>query len=179
MSASTEQIIAELKARQDIHDVLVRYCRGADRCDAAMMKSCFHEDAWDDHGFFKGPAHAFAEQAAASLRERFLSTQHHMTNATVWIAGEEARSETYVLARLRKAEDGELFDVTLSARYLDRFERRDGAWKIVHRLLVSDGTRVDRVDREDARLNQGQAGGRGAGDPAHAFFFPARPEDPR
>jgi SnoaL-like domain len=46
----------EVRARLDIHDVLARYCRGADRCDAALMQSCFHEDAVDEHGFFNGPA---------------------------------------------------------------------------------------------------------------------------
>jgi len=170
--SQTEQVTKELKARQDIHDVLVRYCRGADRCDAAMMKSCFHDDAWDDHGFFRGPASEFAEQAARNLRERFLSTKHYMTNESVEINADEARSETYVLAILRMFKEGAMFDITMSARYLDHFECRNGQWRIVHRLLVSDGTRVDKVKQEDVRLNQGKVGRRGAEDPSFTFFGP-------
>jgi hypothetical protein len=170
MSSTTEQFIAELQARQAIHDVLIRYCRGADRCDAAMIKSCFHEDGWDNHGFFNGPASEFADLAVISLGERFLSTKHFMTNESVEIVGTEARSETYILAILRKLEEGVMFDVTVSARYLDRFECRGGQWKIVNRLLVSDGTRVDKVERQDPHMDQGKIGARGAQDPSHAFF---------
>ena len=172
MSSSSEKWLAELRARHEIHEVLVRYCRGADRCDAALMKSCFHENAWDDHGFFNGPAGEFVEQAARSLRERFVSTRHHMTNESVVLNGDNAKSETYILAVCRRVMEGETFDVTFHARYLDQFECRGGEWKIVHRLLVSDGTRVDKVLQEDSRLNQGRAGARGADDPSYGFFEP-------
>jgi SnoaL-like domain len=164
------QKIEGLQARQDIHDVLVRYCRGADRCDAAAMKSCFHDGAWDDHGFYDGPAADFCDQAADSLRERFISTKHYMTNHHVEIDGNAAASESYILALMRKSEDGALLDVSFSARYLDRFEKRDEMWKIVHRVLVSDGNRVDPVAQQDARLDLGKAGARGTDDPSHQYF---------
>lgn len=171
MSASPESL-SELKARLDIHDVLARYCRGADRCDAALMRSCFHEDAWDDHGFFKGPAWDFAAQAAVNLRERFISSKHFMTNEYVELRGDTAASETYIFALMRRQDGDTLSDVTISARYLDRFEQRNREWKIVHRLLVNDGVRVDPVLGDDERMSQGQAGGRGAADPAHRLFRP-------
>jgi SnoaL-like protein len=160
----------EIKARLDIHDVLARYCRGADRCDPALMQSCFHEDAWDDHGFFNGPAKEFAARAANSLRERFISSKHYMTNEYVEIDGNKATSETYILALMRKREEGKLFDVMISARYLDRFECRNGEWRIVHRLLVNDGVRVDPAQGDDARMNQGRSGERGEADPSCSLF---------
>lgn len=163
-------VLQTIKARQDIHDVLTRYCRGADRCDVALMQSCFHVDAWDDHGFFKGSAHEFCGLAATNLGGRFLSTKHYMSNVTIEIDGDKASTETYILGILRKAENDRLFDVTLSARYLDRFECRNDAWKIAHRLLVSEGTRVDPVVEEAALLNQGQPGSRGMRDPSYAFL---------
>jgi hypothetical protein len=170
MTSFPEKWLADLNARHEIHEVLVRYCRGADRCDAALMKSCFHENAWDDHGFFSGPAAEFVEQAARNLRERFVSTRHYMTNESVVLSGDKAKSEAYILAVCRLVMEGETFDVTFHARYLDQFEYRGEAWKIVHRLLVSDGTRVDKIIQEDARLNQGRAGARGADDPSYGFF---------
>ena len=169
MTSSTSSLL-ELKARLDIHDVLARYCRGADRCDAALMQSCFHEGAQDDHGFFNGPAMQFAAQAAVSLRERFVSSKHFMTNEYVEIDGNTAASETYIIAWMRKREDGGLCDVMVSARYLDRFENRGGAWKIVHRTLVNDGVRVDPVQGDDERMSQSQAGDRGAADPSYRLF---------
>lgn len=168
VASNSDDIVMELKARQDIHDVLVRYCRGADRCDLELMESCFHDDATDDHGFFNGPAHEFI--ARDGLRKLFQSSKHFMTNESVELDGDRARSETSILALMRREEGGALYDVTMSARYLDRFERRNGAWKISHRILVTDSTRVDRVEREDPALNAGQRGCRGKDDPYYLFF---------
>jgi SnoaL-like domain len=170
-----------LQARQDIHDVLVSYCRGADRCDAMLMKACFHDDAWDNHGFYDGPAAAFADQAAVNLRMRFTATRHLMMNETIVIDGDVAHAETYILAIMRKSEEGTLFDVTFGARYLDRVERRDGVWKIAHRTLVSDGNRIDPVTQQDPRLDLGKRGARGSDDPSHCFFAspdPTRADTP-
>lgn len=170
MQNALEHAIAELKARQDIHDVLARYCRGADLCDVDMMRSCYHPGAIDDHGFFNGPADVFAESAAGNLRTLFSSTRHVMTNEYVELDGDAATSETYILCFLRIRNEEGLFDVTARCRYLDRFECRDGAWKIVHRQLVSDGSRLDRVEEEYPRIDQGAPGARGASDPSVAFF---------
>jgi hypothetical protein len=40
-----------------------------------------------------------------------------------------------------------MVDMTLGARYVDRYERRDGQWKIARRTVVHDWTRVDPVDK--------------------------------
>lgn len=170
MPVSLERTTAELKARQDIHDVLVRYCRGADLCDVQLMQSCYHEDAIDDHGFFNGPADVFAENAAKNLGTLFSSTRHFMTNEYVELDGDTATAETYILCQLRMLNEEGTFDVTARCRYLDRFACREGIWKIVHRQLVSDGTRVDKVEKEFPRLDQGAPGARGGEDPSIAFF---------
>ena len=33
---------------RDIREVLLRYCRGVDRCDAELISSCYHADAVDE-----------------------------------------------------------------------------------------------------------------------------------
>lgn len=170
MTGSLESIVAELKARQDIHDVLVRFCRGADLCDIAMMQSCFHDGATDDHGLFNGPAHEFARIAAESLSTLFTASRHFMTNEYVELSDNAATTETYILCHLRMVEDGVMFDVTARSRYLDRFECRNDVWKIVHRQLVSDGSRIDKVEAEYPRLDQGAPGARSPHDPANLFF---------
>ena len=45
--------------KQAIQDVLVRYCRGVDRCDLEMLRSAYWEDATDDHGSLSGNAWEF------------------------------------------------------------------------------------------------------------------------
>lgn len=170
MSSTIEQSIIELKARQDIHDVMARYCHGIDRLDAEMVKACFFEDAIDDHGFFNGSAHEFTDLAVQRLGERFLSIKHHMTTHYVELDGDTALSETYILALSRASNDGDLFDITFSARYLDRFECRDGVWKIAHRQLVSDGKRTDPVEVDPAEVDETAQGARGKQDPSFDFF---------
>ncbi len=170
MPQDLSAIILEMKARQDINDVLVRYCRGADRGDVDLILSCFHDGACDDHGFFNGLASEFAHMAVRNLGQLFIAAKHYLSNVTIEMRGESAFVEGYILAIMRQARDDGLYDVTLSARYLDQFERRDGVWKITHRTLVSEGTRVDRVVEQVDQLNQGKPGGRGAQDPSHAFF---------
>jgi hypothetical protein len=170
MTVSLERTIAELKARQDIHDVLVRYCRGADLCDAELMRSCYHDDAVDDHGFFNGPADEFVVGAVGNLGTLFESTRHIMTNEYVELSGDVAAVETYILCQLRLTRDDGKYDVTARCRYLDRFESRDGVWRIAHRKLISDGPRVDKVGEEYPRLDPGAPGARGSNDPSSGHF---------
>ena len=40
--------VEELSARAEIHDVLLRYCRGLDRVDMKLVRGAFHDDAWID-----------------------------------------------------------------------------------------------------------------------------------
>ena len=170
MQASLESKIAELNARQEIYDVLIRYCRGADLCDVQMMRSCYHDDGIDDHGFFNGSGQEFAAIAAANLGSLFSSTHHYIMNHHVDLDGEAATAETHIVCLMRMTRDGVLYDITARCRYLDRFEQRAHDWRISHRQLVSDGTRVDRVEEEFPRLEQGARGARGADDPSVAFF---------
>ncbi|MBR9763372.1 MAG: nuclear transport factor 2 family protein [Rhodobacteraceae bacterium] len=164
------ELLADLKAREDIRALMARYCHGIDRCDAEMVKSCFFEDAIDDHGFFVGSAHVFADQAVQRLVDLYDNTCHHMTTHLAVIDGEVAHCETYILALSRAERDGRRFDVTFSARYLDRVERRDGAWRIAHRILVDDGRRSDPLPEETPPAAVVKRGGRAPDDPGHVFL---------
>ena len=39
--------------REAIREAMGRYCRGIDRLDVDLIRSAYHEDAFDDHGPFK------------------------------------------------------------------------------------------------------------------------------
>ena len=58
---------------------------------------------------------------------------HFNTNVLIeFQAKDRAFVETYVLVLQRFADRR----VTASARYLDRFEKRKGEWRVAHRTLV-------------------------------------------
>jgi len=43
-----------LLAEREVKNVVLRYCRGVDRMDLALVRSCYHPDADDHHGDFAG-----------------------------------------------------------------------------------------------------------------------------
>lgn len=133
---SPEQVAALLD-RLEIEAVLARYARGVDRIDIPLIKSAFWPGAIDEHGTFNGPADAFADYLNVSLR-RFQTTTHVISNLHIELCGDTAHVESYVTAtHMLLPEDGNI-RFTLAGRYIDRMERRDGEWRIAHRMLVMD-----------------------------------------
>jgi hypothetical protein len=130
--------VQALLDKQSIYEVLVTYCRGVDRCDEDLIRSAFHDDSYDDHGYWKGPGHELAPFLADRLRKANSATTHSLTNVLIEVDGDLARSEAHVHATLiRAGSDPAEVDV-VGARYLDRFSRRAGTWRIEHRTVVLD-----------------------------------------
>lgn len=134
--------IDELSARAHIHDALLRYCRGLDRVDMDLVRGVFHEDAWVQfpESLHIGPVSGFIEFLSSEM-PRFVRTMHMLGNSLVEFDGPDtAHVETYLQADHQGSEShqwkGEC--VKLWARYLDRFERRDGVWLIARRRLLVD-----------------------------------------
>lgn len=134
-----EDALIEVVAQLAIRDVLYRFCRGVDRGDADAMFSAFHPDATDSHGP-GGP-----EQIVPMLVQRFDETprvgQHHITNVHAEVDGDVAAVESYfLLFNAQPEERGGEHDL-VGGRYLDRFERRNGEWRIAARKIVVDVAR--------------------------------------
>ncbi len=124
-----------LKDRAAILDCMNRYTRGADRLDRELLLSAYHPDATDDRGAFTGGPEARVEWLLAYL-VTLGHTSHHISNFTLEVDGDVAHCESYVITT-SVPKDGET--VTMGgARYIDRFERRGGEWKIAHREAVMD-----------------------------------------
>ena len=137
-----EQVQALLD-KQSIYEVLVTYCRGVDRCDEDLIRSAFHDDSYDDHGYWKGPGHELAPFLADRLRNANSATTHSVTNVLIELDGDLARCQAQVHATLiRKGSDPVEVDV-VGPRYLDRFSRRDGRWRIEHRIVVLDWRKTE------------------------------------
>ena len=134
--------IRELMAHRDIVATLYRLARGLDRRDKALLSSCFHEGATDDHALFKGDAKEFVDWVLDTLKN-YERTQHFITNISVVFDGNKASTECYFYAHHVMPSEGGNKDVIAAGRYLDRFENRDGAWKIIHRKAVYDWSRVE------------------------------------
>jgi len=134
-----------LLAERAIARVLYTYARGADRFDLELMRSCYWPDGTDDHGSYTGGVDGFIEFVGPAL-ERFDRTNHVLGNMLIDVdlPNDVARAETYAVAFHRFHDaDGREQDMVAGLRYVDRFERRDGEWRIATRVCAFDWRRTD------------------------------------
>lgn len=136
MAPTSEQMLQELWDKAKIREVVTTYCRGVDRMDRDIFLSAYHPDAVDDHGFFVGGPEDFWRWVNRYHTNAQTSHQHIITNHSCEIDGEVAHAETYWMMAGMDAKDGTL---TLGGgRYIDRFEKRDGEWRIAARKCVAE-----------------------------------------
>lgn len=168
--------VRALLDRQEIEDALRRYARGVDRGAWQLVRSAYHDDAFDDHGDFKGGVEALIEW----LERRFANVDnsvHLLGNCVIEAAGDgRALVETYfVSSRLVTPPAAERPDLGPDdalcrqawGRYLDHFERREGAWRIAQRRVVLEA-RITTVAVGGRRSAGPSWGSRDASDPLWA-----------
>ncbi len=131
-----------LLSRQDIYDQCCRYLRAQDRLMPALHRSVFWDDATTDYGFYKGGPDGFVEFAQNALKDH-LSNHHMMGQALIEVEGDVGFGEIYFQAFHRIVDNGAEKDLFVSGRYIDRYERRDGVWKIAHRTELVDWARTE------------------------------------
>ena len=151
-----------------IRAVLVKYARGVDRMDWELLRSCYHVDAIDDHGIYNGPIEGFIEFLQTSNRE-IRQGMHLLGVPLIELDGDVAWSETYGLSvGFRSAGDGlpERWSL-LPVRYCDRFERRDGEWRIAHRICAYEPGRIDPAGWKFKYTEDWVLGVPGKSDPAY------------
>lgn len=130
--------------RQQILDVVLRYCQGIDRLDLDLVRSAYHDDAVDHHTGFDGTADEYIAWVGPLLSRFMAGTMHTVGNHRVELFDEEALSETYVSATHwghDASDPGTTF--TTGARYVDHMAFRDGRWAIAERWAIREYVRVD------------------------------------
>jgi hypothetical protein len=130
-----ESRLEELLAKQDIQEALTRYARGIDRNDIALAKSAYHSDGYDEHGPARGNAHEVMDRVGAALASLEIAL-HRITNVQIELEGDVAHVESYFHSI--HVEQNSDVEEHVYGRYVDRFERRDDAWKIARRQVVMD-----------------------------------------
>jgi hypothetical protein len=168
------EALQALLDRQAIVDVVLRYCRGIDRLDLELVRDCYHADATDEHGTFMGTRDEYVEWVGGVLT-RFTGTMHVVANQLVEIDDDSdtARCETYGVAyHWGEPLDDPRRNFTTGFRYVDRFARRDGAWRIARRVAVREWTHV--VSPEQQLMippeRDGRRGQRDGTDPLYEAF---------
>jgi hypothetical protein len=132
----SDTALQELIDERDIRRVLLTYARGIDRMDVDLVRSVYWPEATDSHGVFKGTREEFLEWVFPLLEKQTM-TMHHLANILIDLEGDSAGVETYGVAYHSGKPEGDLrFNYAAGFRYVDRFERRDGEWRIADRITV-------------------------------------------
>jgi hypothetical protein len=156
--------LQQLLDERAIRDVLHRYCRGVDRLDLELVRSCYHPDAVDDHGAFRGGVDEFLAWIGRLL-PRYGVTTHLLSNVVVEhhpSRPDVARVESYGVAEHQTPGGPPELNLTIAFRYLDRFERRDGAWRIADRFCTTEWVRTNppaSIFPVDERFERGRRDG--------------------
>jgi hypothetical protein len=144
--------VSELSDQAEIRQTLMLYYRGIDRLDYELILSCFHADGTVDYGtFFRGSPKGFTEwlDDPAGLLG-FTRTVHFAGNVIIELDGDVAHTETYCISYHASLPDHPWAGAFVPnwLRYLDRFERRDGAWKIAERKVLLEWARSESMAEE-------------------------------
>ena len=127
-----------LLVKERLHELEMAYCRGVDRRDPDLLRSIFFEDALEEHGeMYRGPAVDFVDWVFNEFIGKYELTTHYVLNEWYRVAGDRAEGETHRIShhRIRTPEPKE----TIAAcRTFNRYECRNGIWKISYRGVVRD-----------------------------------------
>jgi len=130
--------VQEMLDKAAIREVLWRYCRGVDRLDPEIVTSCYHPDAFDDHMGNTYSGETVGQGLCDWMDEIMVKTAHNITTSNVEVDGDTAGSESYTTSMHVMKNDADGMLMLSVSRYVDRFEKRNGQWKIIHRLVVPE-----------------------------------------
>jgi len=187
-----EQAIAEQRTaldeqslidRQNIADQIARLARGVDRLDLDVFTTHFDDSMTMAFGSIEVPGSTFVGMSSGDAPNRY-ATQHAVSNVVIAVDGDEALSSTHLFGVIsyrpgfgpafikerNSATGGLLFS---GCRYLDRWQRVTGGWRLVRRDLVQEWTgRFDNTAMADFAASPASVGTRDLGDPSYGALLP-------
>ena len=167
--AQLQEMFDEFALRKLVHG----YCRAVDRGDIAQLRDLYHPDATDDHGATATGTADELLNAITAARPHIRSMGHNVTTVNFAIDGDFAEGEIYTIAtHTFNARDRDV-DVIIGGRYLDKYEKREGTWKFIARMIVTDWAHVNdpsTVDLSHPITRDTPRGAPDENDPSHRFF---------
>lgn len=145
--------VRRLVDKEEIRDVMARYARAVDRQDLAALREVYHPDAYDDHADYRGGIDGLVDYVTERVGDA-PQVMHFLGQSLIEFASADtAVAESYFMtAHTLGADaargfgagtkDGDSVQLSSYGRYVDRFERREGAWRIAHRVVVYEAVRV-------------------------------------
>jgi SnoaL-like domain len=128
-----------------ISALMQRWALARDTGDWEALRATAHPGAAMTTTWFDGTFEAFVESCRASWVKGSRS-QHFLGGTMADIEGERAIAQTRMSINVRSRLDGVEVDAVCTGRFLDRVEKREGAWRITKRSVIYEKDRLDPVD---------------------------------
>lgn len=160
----------QLIARAKIHDALMRYTRGNDRAEWDLIRSAYWPDAFHTHGEVEGTV----EDLIVWIKDahtKMSAVVHFMGNIHYeFVSDDVAFVESYMISHQDRTDGAGIFSFyTVGNRYLDRFERRNGDWKIARRVCPLTFSRPGQLGADAPQIHSGILSTRDETDPLWQF----------
>lgn len=139
--------LADLLAREQIEEVILRYAHGLDKHDADLLAACF---APEGSFTFHGTTYTGVENVVGCIRpffeSPFVNSTHFMGRPRIVRDGDTAHVETFSIVCLAEKPDGSGKVKLRGITYTDRFVKHGGKWLIESRVhdprWMTEGTSV-------------------------------------
>ena len=145
MDQALEARLEGLLDRQEIYDRLMKYIRGIDRNDGDLVQDTFWPDALVDHGHSKFRGEGIGEIFGDVSKHATRGQSHWIMGFVAEIHGDQAITEAPSLYVAETERNGVAYIWQRSIRYIDRWEKRDGVWRVFHRTVVESWNRIDPI----------------------------------
>lgn len=169
-----DESLRAIADRQQISDLIYRYCRAVDRLDIPLGHSIWHDDGIADYGasFYQGSGRGVIDLICAQHRHALMHS-HQISNVIIELDGDRAGSESYVTATLRVRRDGQLKQMSVWSRYVDQWSRRNDRWGLDKRIAIRDFDEV----RDVTVMDEHDVGRRDRSDPSYTVLGQRRQRD--
>ncbi|WP_428311811.1 nuclear transport factor 2 family protein [Hydrocarboniphaga sp.] len=166
MTAETRDVewLRQLADRQQIGELIYRYCRAVDRLDIELGHSIWNDGGIADYGagVYQGEGRGVIDHICAQHRHT-LHHSHQVSNLVIELDGDRAGSEAYVTANLRVRRGDKLMQMTVWGRYIDQWSRCNGRWGLDKRVSIRDFDEL----REVIAMGEHDVGRRDRLDPSY------------
>lgn len=158
----------DLIARHGISHALANHSRGVDRGDKELLASIFWDDSTVISGILNTSGADFADGIVDYVTANLDYCFHPNANEWIEVQGDHGVGEDYVIAHM--CTGGQ--DVMTGGRYIDRYQRREGIWKIASRTFVADWNTTHPQSMELDGMNESlkTRGSFGKGAPIYAHW---------
>lgn len=163
-------LLEQVEAKQALQQLNARFSRAMDRMDRCLMVSLWTDDGEIDWGPHKGSVQPFVI-AATTADPRLERSFHSVSNEYFVVDGDSATGEVSVIIVSTVIEDGQKIDRLVGGRYLDRYRKEGGQWKIAQRCFVHDwNMNVPSSTADEGMFALFMRGRRDKTDPSYQLF---------